>query len=162
MVYSRCKSILEQSHAVGVGGAVGGSSQLPPSSSSSSAVSASSPNAAEVVEGPRSSKRRRVKKRKKLSTPSGYAVVSTNGIHEVLVSSKGVLQGTTAASIRSPSLISKESFLQSYLVLIKDENKQKSYYGAKHELNTSYTITKQAFLGHDRLRNWKKGRTSRE
>ena len=143
--------------------------QLPPPSSSSS--SSSSSNATKeteerVQEPPL--KRQKKKKKKKLSTPSGYAIVSVgNTLHAVLVSAKGVPQGTTETSSRPPSFISKQSFMQDYLRL-KEPSGSGGGGGSSHPttiqeyetiknsvVSTPYAKRKRFFKSHTLLQHWK-------
>jgi hypothetical protein len=107
--------------------------------------------------------KRQKKKKIKLSTPSGYAIISIVGkIHEVLISSKGIMQGTTEKSNQIPSLISKHSFMQDYLRLkmTKDtdtdrESNNNTYEQLKNSIFSEYSERKKIFLSHPTLQHWK-------
>jgi hypothetical protein len=142
--------------------------QLPPPSSSSSSSSSSSNATKETEERVQEPplKRQKKKKKKKLSTPSGYAIVSVgNTFHAVLVSAKGVPQGTTETSSRPPSFISKQSFMQDYLRLKEPSGSGgggshpttiQEYETIKNSVvSTPYAKRKRFFKSHTLLQHWK-------
>ena len=109
-------------------------------------------------------KKRRRKKQPKLSTPSGYAVASIIGstTHEVFISAKGVLQGTTEKSKCLASVLSKRNFYLDYLKLIgncdgdeADDANKLEYATAKRMNSTEYAKKKKYFLNHTMLQDWK-------
>jgi hypothetical protein len=139
VTFDRCKTLVENKLR----------QQLPPPTSAKS----------DKCEEPQL-KRQKKKKKIKLSTPSGYAILSIVGkIHEVLISSKGIMQGTTETSSQTPSLISKQSFMIDYLRLkmTKDNDQERSntYEQLKNNVFSEYSERKKLFLSHPTMQHWK-------